>query len=275
MKQRLVGSFSIKAKDEGKRTFVGTLATSHLDLGDGRKQDIVWPGAFKRFLGDFRSGSDSYVPLLDSHNPRSILNVFGHMLGGEEVLTGKTLAYPTTKGAALEVPEMFLETEWQVIDGPDGDRILDRLRPGSVRKMSMGYAAAHEDVELKSGPARILREVRVGEGSLVVFPMNPSADVDTSSVKALLETLAEDERVVFLKAMHADIRDPRVLRGLASNIGNLLKNLPPAESPPGEPTPEATPDTADSRKADEDAPDTSALDRLRLARLRLHSTVTR
>jgi NAD(P)-dependent dehydrogenase (short-subunit alcohol dehydrogenase family) len=29
--------------------------------------------------------------------------------------------------------DVGLQADWQVIDGPDGDRVLDRLRPGSVR----------------------------------------------------------------------------------------------------------------------------------------------
>ncbi|MFW6331484.1 MAG: HK97 family phage prohead protease, partial [Gemmatimonadota bacterium] len=83
-------------------------------------------------------------------------------------------------------------TKWQVIDGPDGDRLLDRLRPGSVRKMSIGYGAgSHDFVDLTVGKARNLREVKLREGSLVVFPMNEVADVDRASVKALIAEIED------------------------------------------------------------------------------------
>jgi hypothetical protein len=104
-------------------------------------------------------------------------------------------------GGTLEVPEMLLETEWQVIDGSDGDRLLTRIRPGSVRKMSMGYETVRRDFgELKDGtPFRNLREVALLEGSMVVFAMQNNAEADPSSVKALLDaarvgTLTDEQK---------------------------------------------------------------------------------
>lgn len=242
---RLIASFEVKAKDTKKRTFRGALSTSHLDLGNGRVRDIVWPGAFQERMEAFRTGADNYIPLVDTHDTSSIFNVYGHMLDGEEVLTGKTLEYRLRKGGTLKVPEMYFDTEWQVIDGADGDRVLDRLRPGSVRKMSMGYGADDADeVELAEGMARNLRNVWVGEGSLVVFAMQPNALIDTASVKSMLagmtaETLTDEER--------------RQLRRLASRIGNLLKTAPAEAADATEPEatqPDAAPDEAAPPKAD-------------------------
>jgi hypothetical protein len=241
---RLVGSFEIKSKDTQSRTFSGALSTSHLDLGDGFRKDIVWPGAFKAWLDAMSTEADPYTPLLDSHNGFSILNVYGHMLDAEEVLTGKTLVYDIAKGGGkLKVPEMLLSANWQVIDGPDGDRVLDRLRPGSVRKMSMGYERLEADeIELVEGPARNLRKVYVHEGSLVVFAMQPNALIDRGSVKMVQllekdpEELSEDER--------------KDLRRLATRIGSLLRpagksgeppagDEPPAAAAPADPPPAA------------------------------------
>lgn len=191
--QFLPGSYEIKAKDDGKRTFEGILSTSHIDLGDGWRRDIVHPGAFKRTLDHFRSAKEAHIPLVDTHNYRSFLNTYGHMLDGEEMLTGKTLRYELKNGGVLDVAEMKLNTQWQVIDGPDGERVLDRLRPGSVRKMSMGYETIQGDeAELKEfGPSRNLREVSLNEGSLVTFAMNPNAEVDPATVKAMFDTLRD------------------------------------------------------------------------------------
>jgi hypothetical protein len=284
---RLVGSFEIKAKDTQSRTFSGALSTSHLDLGDGFRRDIVWPGAFKAWLDELAAESDPYTPLLDSHNGFSILNVYGHMLDAEEVLTGKTLTYDIAKGGGkLKVPEMLLSANWQVIDGPDGDRVLDRLRPGSVRKMSMGYERLEADeIELVEGPARNLRKVYVHEGSLVVFAMQPNALIDRGSVKMVQllekdpEELSEDER--------------KDLRRLATRIGSILRPksgeppaAPAAAAAPADPPaegaepaqPEATPSPgeADSQQGTKEEPVYLYSEALqaRLLQLKLHQTRT-
>ena len=195
--KRMVAPFQIKQVDAGARTFVGALSSSHLDLGNGYERDIVWPGAFKRWIKSLKA-DDSYVPLIDSHDRWSIFNVYGVLLDAEEVLTGKDLQYPMQNNRTLTVPEMYLMTTWQIIDGADGDGALDRLRAGAIRKMSMGYEPIRSDNDTLDTGERIrnLREVRVEEGSLVVFPMNPMADVDLETVKSLLlkPDLNEKER---------------------------------------------------------------------------------
>jgi HK97 family phage prohead protease len=227
-KAYMVADFEIKAKDDTKRTFEGSLAASHLDYG----KDIVWSGSFKRTLDQFKSAKNGYIPLVDSHNYSSVLNVFGHMLDAEEKLTGETLRYTKKDGGTLEVPEMLLNTEWQMIDGPDGDRILDRLRPSSVRKMSMGYVTwKDEPVELKTvGRARILREVALREGSLVVFPMQDNADINTASVKGLFDALRDgtltEEQEAEIKTLPLDLKE---------RFRALLED----PAPPVEGTPEA------------------------------------
>lgn len=191
----MIGDFEVKAMDRKARIFEGDLSTSHLDLGSfwGEK-DIVWPGAFKTTIDHFRNAEDPYIPLLDSHDTWSIFSVFGHALELEEKLTGDDLSYELEGGDTLTVPEMLLRTKWSVIDGADGDRVLDRLRPGSVRKMSMGYRAVVSDnMTLADGTIlRNLREVALREGSLVVFGMNPEAEVDLGTVKRFMEKFKKD-----------------------------------------------------------------------------------
>lgn len=207
----LVAPFELKSRDEAKRTFEGSLSTSHLDLGNGWMRDIVHPGAFKRWLKTMKADSPAYVPLLDSHNPWSFLNVFGHALSAEERLTGKTLTVELDGGKTLEVEEMFLDMSWQVIGGVDGDRLFDRLEPGSVRKMSMGYDPTRFDFGTLAdgGRVRHLREVIVKEGSLVVFAMQPNAEVDRATVQkrfaSLLESLTDEQRAK-LAEIHPEFR---------------------------------------------------------------------
>lgn len=212
-KQFIVADFQVKEADTKARTFSGALSTSHLDLGNGFQRDITMPGAFKRTLANFkRAKGGGYIPLVDSHSYFSIMNVFGHLIDGAEVLTGKTLSYKLAGGKTLDVPEMELQTEWQVIDGADGERFMDRLRPRSVRKMSMGYTPIKsEDVTMEpEGPARLLREVMLNEGSMVVFGMNPNAEVDPSTVKALLDSLRDGtldpDTIEDIKALSPELR---------------------------------------------------------------------
>jgi hypothetical protein len=191
MKHLPVG-LEVKATDAGARTFEGVLSTSHLDLGDGWLRDIVWPGAFKRTLNAFKTAKDPYIPLVDTHQYRSAMNAYGYLLEAEEVLTGKTLEYELEPGGeVLKVPEMLLNTKWQVIEGQDGERVLDRLRGKAVRRMSMGHTPYKERyVTLKGyGRCRILNEVGLEEGSLTIFAMQPAATVDADSVKSLLAAM--------------------------------------------------------------------------------------
>jgi HK97 family phage prohead protease len=262
-KQRLVGRFELKSKDESKRTFEGSLSTSHLDLGNGRFRDIVWPGAFDGTLKALHDDGH-HIPLLDSHNPTSIFNVLGHMLDGEEVLTGQTLKYKKADGKTLAVPEMLLNVEWQVIDGVDGERLMDRMRPGSVRKMSMGYeVGAFDFVDLADeGKVRNLREVFVGEGSLVVFPMNDNAEVRRDSIKALADlrhAIVNGGGVDELEALLGELQS--TAGSVRTMIEDAKATAAAANAPPEDPD-------------DLNAPDTSLLDRLRLLRIRPHHHTT-
>lgn len=214
--EMLAGRLEIKATDVEKRTFEGDLSTSHLDLGDGFVRDIVWPGAFKRTLDHFRANPNPYIPLLDSHDRYSVYSVLGTMVDGQEVLTGNTLAYALDDGDELNVPEMKLRTRWLVDEGEDGDKVLDRLKAGSVRNMSMGYRPEQYDfATLASGERlRNLRVVALKEGSLVVFGMNPNAGVDLSTVKRFLDSFEEAKD-------HAP-SEYAELEGLYARIGALL-----------------------------------------------------
>jgi uncharacterized protein len=157
--------FAVKALDEEARTFRGLASTWDLDLGD----DVIHEGAFQRTLRDWRK-TGRVVPLIDQHNYGSVRAVVGKMTEAEETKDG-------------------LDTTWQVIDGPDGDEILRRLRGGYVDGLSIGYRPTKTDFEdsddARSGQIRNIREAELGEVSVVIFPMNESARVDLASVKSL------------------------------------------------------------------------------------------
>lgn len=166
-KQRLSLAFEFKEANATERTFEGYLATWDLDLG----RDVIHKGAFARTLEHFKRGTKK-IPLLDSHNYFSIFSALGLLVDARE-------------------DEKGLWTKWRVVDGEDGDKVLARIQSGVVGKMSIGYVAIRYDygtITVDGGKelsVRNLYEVKLEEGSLVLFPMNEAADVDATSVKLL------------------------------------------------------------------------------------------
>lgn len=216
---RIVVGLSVKAEDidEEKRTFEGLLSVWGPDLGD----DVMHKGAFKKTLAEWKKSSDA-IPLLNSHNHFDVLSSFGQLIEAKERDDG-------------------LWTKWEVIPGADGDRILDRIRPGSngrapVSKMSIGYEPMKFDFEqsdsARFGRLRNLREVNLKEGSLVLFPMAPGARVDTTTVKSWIDDANEIDSASLTPELKTE------LRRLSSRIGLLLsgKAKPTGSNPDPDPS---------------------------------------
>ena len=196
----IVTPFEVKAFDESERTFDGLAATWDLDLGG----DVIEKGAFKRTLNSWR-GSKKVLPLLDSHNGGSVRNIVGKMLDGTETDDG-------------------LEATFKVIEGPDGDEIFRRIKGGYVDGLSIGYSAIKTrfpdtDEEKQRGIWRYLEEVKLHEVSVVLWPMNPEARIDTSSVKAL---------ILAARSRDLDETERAELLGLEKQISALLAQPGPA-----------------------------------------------
>ena len=143
-----------------ERTFSGYGAAYSTDLGGDR----IIPGAFNSTLLDFYAGK-AYVPLVDSHAYSSVRNVLGVMVDAEERKQG-------------------LWTKFEVVDSPDGDELLARIKMGAVTGLSIGYEARDtEYVQEGNKRVRLLKDVRLREISAVVYGMNPDALINTESVK--------------------------------------------------------------------------------------------
>lgn len=208
---RLVVPFVLKADvDTESRTFEGLAATWDEDLGN----DIIHKGAFKNSLADWKKSNDA-MPLLNSHNHFDIFSAIGQMTEGKETKEG-------------------LDTKWEVMDGPEGDGVMTRLRPSKktgrpiIGKMSIGFIPTKFEFEQPEGTdsfwdrKRHINEATLKEVSLVLFPMNPNAAIDASSVKMWLKSLegADPREMSNL--------DRTMFRKLASRIGLLLKTQPVA-----------------------------------------------
>lgn len=208
---RLNVPLTVKAEaiNMADRTFEGLAATWDTDLG----QDVIHKGAFKDSIAEWKN-SDAAMPLLNSHDHFDIFAALGQAITLKETDAG-------------------LETKWEVIAGDDGDRVLERLRPSPttgraiIGKMSIGFIPLKFDFEQPEGTESFWDRIRhiskaaLKEVSLVLFPMNPGATIDASTVK------------MWLKMAHD--ADPRTLdpfarlelRRLNSRIGLLLKKQPP------------------------------------------------
>lgn len=187
--------FEVKAVDEEKRRFRGLASTWDEDLGGDR----IVQGAFRKTLDDWRSSNGRKpIFLLDQHNYYSIRSVLGRLVDAKETDAG-------------------LETEWEVIDGADGDEAMRRLKGGFITGLSIGYSAVKWETERPEGAeeweaVRVLKEVKLFEVSLVIWPMNEGARVDPDSLKSLTEALREgrlsEEQKAEIRALLSESAPP-------------------------------------------------------------------
>lgn len=189
---KAVAHFQVKAADDETRTITGLASTWDLDLGG----DVIHKGAFKRTLANLRNSKRS-LPLIDQHNYGSVLNVVGKMVDAKETDEG-------------------LEATFQIIEGDRGEEIYRRVKGGYIDGLSIGYEAVKitmpTEEERGSGIRRHLTEVKLYEVSVVIWPMNPEARVE--SVKDLIDRA---------KAGDLTDRDRELLADLRTNLGALLE----------------------------------------------------
>jgi HK97 family phage prohead protease len=232
---RLNVPLSVKAEtiDTSARTFEGLAATWDEDLGS----DIIHKGAFKKSIAEWKSGSDA-MPLLNSHDQFDIFSSLGQAVAMKETDEG-------------------LWTKWEILEGDDGDKVLARLRPSAttgraiISKMSIGFIPTKFEFEQPEGSdsfwdrIRHINEANLKEVSLVLFPMNPGATIDASTVKTWLK-MAHDADPRKLA------RDPLArheLRRLNSTIGLLLSKSKQEPVDDEEPEDEEDRRTPPSRKS--------------------------
>lgn len=140
---------------ERDRVFRALASTWDVDLGG----EMFAPGAFERSLEHWRR-SGHPLPVLDSHLRRSVRNVIGQVMDAEETDAG-------------------LEVLAEIVDTPDGDRIIERLRLGAIDRTSVGVRIlrwrAPLRYEREAGVRRVIEEAELREVSLVIWPANPGA----------------------------------------------------------------------------------------------------
>lgn len=185
--------FSVKALDEGARSFRGLASTWEKDLGN----DVIQKGAFTKTIKEWKGAKARPIPLLDGHDRFSVLKVLGKM----------TDAVETDEG---------LEAEFEMVpDDDDAAAALKRVKGGFVSGLSIGYTPV-DFADSGSGVNRVrqLKEIKLHEISLVVFPMNDSARIDAASVKSLLDAakagqLTDDDKAELLALLQPAAATPQ------------------------------------------------------------------
>ena len=141
--------FDCKALDE-TGTFEGYLSTWDKDEGG----DIIVPGAFKVTLEKWALKGRP-VPMLWSHNGEEPIGAFTELREEDKGLFVKGQLALGVKRAA---------------------EIYELMKLKVVAAMSIGYSALQWEM---TESARLLKEVRLWEGSLTMWPMNEAAAVTT------------------------------------------------------------------------------------------------
>lgn len=203
---KTVVPFQLKAADDAARTVTGLAAAWTQDAGD----DVIHKGAFARTLDHWRQAKKSRpIPLVDQHSYGTITRVLGKMLEATETDDGLEATFDF-------IPEDEI-----------ADAAYRRVKGGYVTGFSIGYAPVRWEYVQKEGSTnsweriRHLHEVKLGEVSLVIWPMNDDARIE--SVKSL-ETIAE--------ALRAGTLSPDQKAHLRA-----LLDAPPAADPSAAPAP--------------------------------------
>ena len=178
IKQTKAFQFQTKDFDDEKGIVRGYLSTfNNVDEGGDR----VLPGSFKRTLDyKYENKKDNnkryLMPLLWQHDPNTPI---GGYLEAKEDTIG-----------------LFVELELD-LDVQKGKETYSALKKGYVFQQSIGYDAVQSEyVKVDGKMVRDLIEIRLWEGSIVVFPMNEEAvitDVKTITGSTSLPIGPRDE----------------------------------------------------------------------------------
>jgi HK97 family phage prohead protease len=156
--------FRVKDVDESG-TFEGFAAVyGNVDLGN----DVIAPGAFTRTI----KNSEGRVPILWQHDKREPIGA-GRLSDSREglILRGKL-----------------------VLESDVARKAHGLMKAEVLNGLSIGYDLIKSEYD-KKNDARLLKEIKVWEVSLVTFPMNPRALV--SSVKSQVEGIASSVKSLY------------------------------------------------------------------------------
>lgn len=177
MLEYLVVPIEWKAADDGdENTLVGYASTfGNVDLGG----DVVVKGAFTKSVETIKAGNG--IPLLADH-VASTASVLGTIYDAEQ------------DGKGLKITA-------RISKAPSAQDTAVKLREGHLSKLSIGYESMDDAYEDRDGMrVRLLKDIKLWETSVVVFPMNPKATI--SRVKTFAEGIPAAERKALADMLH-------------------------------------------------------------------------
>jgi HK97 family phage prohead protease len=161
--------------------FEGMLAVyNNVDLGN----DCILPGAIKEIV----TTPDGSLRILDSHDARSPVGKakFTDTPGGLKIAGKLDLAVARAR------------------------ELLSLMKSGIINGLSIGYDVIGADgSEIRQDGVRLLKRLKLWEGSLVVFPMNGSALI--SSVKGIDQCKSIGDWEATLRALSVSKRKARAM----------------------------------------------------------------
>jgi len=166
------------ASDLGE--FEGLLAVyGNVDLGG----DIILPGAIQETV----TTPDGSLRILDSHDTRA----------------------PIGKGKLTDTPAGLHIKGTLDLAVARARELLSLMKKGIINGLSIGYDVLPDGAEMRADGVRVLKRLKLWEGSLVVFPMNPLAQI--SAVKNLDQCRSVADWESTLRALGASKRKARAM----------------------------------------------------------------
>lgn len=185
---RKVFPFEVKAVDVSESVFSGySAAIGNRDLGN----DIIEPGAFEKTIAERVAAGN--VKLLDNHNSFSTQDVWGTVTDAEEVKVDVS---------GDNAPTHKLLTEFQVSRADESAQTaLRKIEEGHLNQLSIGFRPLKTEFEADEGEedkdprvawimgdgVRRIKEIQWWETSLVIWAMNPEAQILANSVGSLMD----------------------------------------------------------------------------------------
>jgi len=200
------GENAVKDVDVKGRTVTGYFASfGNKDLGG----DVIHKGAFAKTIKERGHLGSNDIYFLYQHDKKQLLG----------------------KPHVLKEDDYGLYFEAKVSNTTLGNDTLELYRDGILTKHSFGFQAIKKQ---ETKDARILKELKLYEGSAVTFPMNEAAGF--TGLKALEDFLhngkASDETFIMLEKLYKRIGEALELKSEnstserdLSDIDNFIKNL--------------------------------------------------
>jgi HK97 family phage prohead protease len=163
--------------------------------------DVIEPGAYRQAIAQQGKG----YPLLWAHDTAS----------------------PIGLGTIADSKDGLIVNGQLLMSDPVAQRAHDHLKAGTIKGLSIGYTVPRGEgkVSFRDDGARLLKEVRLHEISVVAVPAAPRAQVTTlkslGDVRAMLKGLRNVDEETIDELLEIDFELKRILKANPQNADSL------------------------------------------------------